>query len=350
MDVDQSSDRVNDARDNRIWDNQIKMRGKKQWPKLSLKYSILLCYLGCLKIQQPVFLSDIRRWCVSLKLPYLKVLQSAGLDFMHRLGGWDGNMVPFCAVPKMSSLYEDACTLILRYREDAGIVFPPNNPVIVAQRLCSQFLLPTELVPCVLKVRRLMYDAYSKDSFIHAAIAYIEETAMLICILWVAHMCFSLKEPSLVHGRVSWLRMAEMNLHQRRKAAETDELGSEDVSLDMLTSYLTSASLVKSERGGALQLLGEDEYLAGLDAKANPRPNYMPIPSSMAKKTTSVDLQRLIAGCDTELELRPGNTSQSQAHRIMTELAADISLVDPEMVAIELRHLQRLLIKEYGED
>ncbi|KAI9012509.1 hypothetical protein CLU79DRAFT_798306 [Phycomyces nitens] len=114
------------------------------WPKLRFRYMLSFCYLACIWLRLPVLMNDLRRWCTTMKVPYLFLLRKIPSDILPLV---DKNVLEsgMLVVPSISSLSKDIYMFGLLFNRRCKLTFPLVNTPMLIYRISNQFCLPVEM-------------------------------------------------------------------------------------------------------------------------------------------------------------------------------------------------------------
>lgn len=124
-----------------------------KWPQLQFGQVIVFCFIAGVYLGWPITLSDLRRWCKTMRLPYLRIFQmvpSETLDMLdlRLLNG-------MTQVPSIARLRRDTVAIINAFKNRCGLALPEYNAAPLIYRYCTQMYLPGKDVKST-----KIYDAY----------------------------------------------------------------------------------------------------------------------------------------------------------------------------------------------
>lgn len=87
---------------------------------------LALVYLGCLLRREPLRIGDIYRWAKTNQIPYLGALECVPKDWRERLPSWaQRTLLTRYMKFEGSELHRAVLEMMLSYKENHGMVFPP---------------------------------------------------------------------------------------------------------------------------------------------------------------------------------------------------------------------------------
>ncbi|KAI9301340.1 hypothetical protein BJ944DRAFT_252396 [Cunninghamella echinulata] len=217
------------------------------WPRLRFKHLLVFCYLACMQLGWPVMLSDIHRWCATLRLPYLSILEQipdGAIDLLDLR-----YLVPTLSLPKLHTLRSDTRHFGRAFEEQCGLVFPKVNAPLIIYRYCTQMFLPVEMYFCA----RTMYEIfpYGKQyEFMRYNFNYhYIDLHIMTIILALVKMCYGLDDQQyelkyenpeipLPLPKHMWLKYIRANIKRWNELCAKKYIDSPDLELALMTNYL----------------------------------------------------------------------------------------------------------------
>jgi hypothetical protein len=111
-----------------------------KWSPLQFGHVIVFCFIAGVYLGWPITLSDLCRWCKTMRLPYLRIFQMVPsetldmLDLRHLKG--------MTQVPSIARLRKYTVATINAFKKRCGLVLPEYNAAPLIYRYCTQMYLP----------------------------------------------------------------------------------------------------------------------------------------------------------------------------------------------------------------
>ncbi|KAH7031062.1 uncharacterized protein B0I36DRAFT_323110 [Microdochium trichocladiopsis] len=117
----------------------------RRWKLPHLIDTLALCYLGCLTRRLPVSTSDIHHWAQEGRLEYLSAFTNLPKNVRDRLPAEFHRALQPGDHLKHGRLQDAARDLVLAFRANFDVTFPPVNHVFTIVRYIRDLVLPFEL-------------------------------------------------------------------------------------------------------------------------------------------------------------------------------------------------------------
>ncbi|KAK4465281.1 putative ribosomal protein [Cladorrhinum samala] len=116
-----------------------------------------MVYLGCLLRQEPVRIGDVWEWARNNQIPFLGAMDHVPEDWRERLPGWaHSSLLTRYARFKGGELHRSVMALMLGYKENHGMVFPPIPASPLLFLYLKDLALPPELHKYTQKIHSLL--------------------------------------------------------------------------------------------------------------------------------------------------------------------------------------------------
>ncbi|KAG0368641.1 hypothetical protein BC939DRAFT_453224 [Gamsiella multidivaricata] len=125
--------------------------------RLSLAFTISICYLSAQHLQIPVLLADFRRWTMDGRVLYYNASDHLPADLTKRLS-LAGTSLLFPKSRTLSSFYQPTNALLKLLRESLGFKSDMPNLAPLIYRFVQELMLPVEVYPCALRLFQLYLD------------------------------------------------------------------------------------------------------------------------------------------------------------------------------------------------
>ncbi|KAI8393536.1 uncharacterized protein BYT42DRAFT_601188 [Radiomyces spectabilis] len=213
---------------------------------LSFQNIITLCYLACRWLRCPVLVSDIRRWCITGKLPYLRLNNSIPESIRLQLDNRD--LQNLRVVPNVSGLHRQALQFMQRYEKNCQLVFPEINHPLILARFWHHFVLPPDMYFCAMGLYEML-----KEKGYHKRYRWEGESPdvqCMICILIAVKFIYVLNDidegdpyyddnalnPPL--PKSTWLKLVTTNAERWHRTIDTSAINSPDIDFGPLIKYI----------------------------------------------------------------------------------------------------------------
>ncbi|KAL0098185.1 hypothetical protein J3Q64DRAFT_1091975 [Phycomyces blakesleeanus] len=114
------------------------------WPELRFRHMLCFCYLACVWLRWPVLMSDITRWCETMRLPYMFIFRELP-DEIISLVDVNKLKMSMLVVPTVTCLSKDVFRFGSLFNLRCKLTFPLVNTPLLIYRLSNQFCLPVEM-------------------------------------------------------------------------------------------------------------------------------------------------------------------------------------------------------------
>ncbi|KXJ92346.1 hypothetical protein Micbo1qcDRAFT_162593 [Microdochium bolleyi] len=121
--------------------------GGRRWKMPRLIDTLALCYLGCLTRRLPVAAADLHHWAQEGRLEYLAAFTNLPKSVRDRLPAEFHSALQTGDHIKPGRLQTAVEELILAFKSNFDITFPPVNHVFTIVRYIRDLVLPFELYP-----------------------------------------------------------------------------------------------------------------------------------------------------------------------------------------------------------
>jgi hypothetical protein len=135
-----------------------------RWPVLSYRHLLVFVYMGCVWLRWPILLSDLQRWSVVGKLPYVALTKDLPTDFLDIISGYKLRNVkvsiyPNCShlfrlrpltynsiqmIPSMPNLYFFCRWYFYAFRVLCNLRLPDSNYAPLVYRATRELMLPSK--------------------------------------------------------------------------------------------------------------------------------------------------------------------------------------------------------------
>ncbi|KAJ1333558.1 RNA polymerase I-specific transcription initiation factor RRN7 [Microdochium nivale] len=119
--------------------------GGRRWKLPKLIDTLALCYLGCLTRRLPVATSDLHHWAQEGRLEYLTAFTNLPKSVRDRLPAGFHSALQTGDHIKPGHLHSAVEELILAFKFNFDVIFPPVNHVFTIVRYIRDLVLPFEL-------------------------------------------------------------------------------------------------------------------------------------------------------------------------------------------------------------
>jgi hypothetical protein len=131
-----------------------------KWSPLQFGHVIVFCFIAGVYLGWPITLSDLCRWCKTMRLPYLRIFQMVPsetldmLDLRHLKG--------MTQVPSIARLRKYTVATINAFKRRCGLVLPEYNAAPLIYRYCTQMYLPGKTlikkkVECITSIHSFLF-------------------------------------------------------------------------------------------------------------------------------------------------------------------------------------------------
>lgn len=138
------ADELNEDMDGLDMATEGEGKTKQQKVEVELMTSVALCYLGCVLLRVPVFVSDFNRWIYRCELPYMQALRLLPLDMRKRLAQYYGHVFSPKGPPPPDKLHA-AVQRTASVFDRRGIAFPQPRWELLTVKFVHDLLLPPEV-------------------------------------------------------------------------------------------------------------------------------------------------------------------------------------------------------------
>jgi len=120
--------------------NNYGSRFFSKWPVLVYRDLLVFIYLGCVWLRWPILLSDLQRWTVVGKIPFVKLTKDLPTDIFDVIAYQKLHFIK--TVPNMPTLYYFTRRWMGCFRVLANLTFPDSNYVPIVHRGLREMMLP----------------------------------------------------------------------------------------------------------------------------------------------------------------------------------------------------------------
>jgi len=129
----------------------IRTKKEQQFSHLNVKLSLAICYLVCLRLNEPILCSDIMTWVLNGSLPFTSTISD--LNLSKEVGNFLSSKLGF--VPTRTEILD----LTLDTANCLKIKIPPSNYALILHKLLHQMDAP-QLLPIALKLHSQLFKTY----------------------------------------------------------------------------------------------------------------------------------------------------------------------------------------------
>ncbi|KAJ2962611.1 hypothetical protein NQZ79_g2268 [Umbelopsis isabellina] len=142
------------------------LKTMNRWPDLSYRHLLVFIYMGCVWLRWPILLSDLQRWSVVGKLPYVALTRDLPTDFLEIISGYKLRSVKM--IPSMPNLYYYTRWYFYAFRLLCNLKFPSSNYAPLVYRATRELMLPVEsysLTMYLMDEMEHMHEVYPVDAY-----------------------------------------------------------------------------------------------------------------------------------------------------------------------------------------
>ncbi|KAG2175518.1 hypothetical protein INT43_001165 [Umbelopsis isabellina] len=137
-----------------------------RWPNITYRHLLVFIYMGCVWLRWPILLSDLHRWSVVGKLPYVALTKDLPADFLEVISGYKLRDVKM--IPSMPNLYYYTRWYFYAFRLRCNLKFPSSNYAPLVYRATRELMLPVEsysLAMYLMDEMENMHEVYPVDAY-----------------------------------------------------------------------------------------------------------------------------------------------------------------------------------------